>query len=83
MSYRADREAAARWKSNFDTVNRMRFDNCIDAHKAVNNNAVHDAAFSALVYGLKLALQAAPDFLQQVNIDRAAEMILSAFPPEP
>jgi hypothetical protein len=82
MSYRREREAAARWKDSFDALNRMRTDMGMEARMHADTDRVREQAFNALVTALTQAKMAAPDFLTQLDVDRAARMLLEAFPPE-
>jgi hypothetical protein len=52
-------------------------------YEELKDNETMNVAFNALTYGLKLACQAAPDFLYQIDIDACARMILAAYPPKP
>jgi hypothetical protein len=78
----ADRHAAIAWKERFEADQRQKLADYNAVHSKANNNHGQTQAFNALVYGLKLAAQAAPDFLWQMDIDRAARMLLEAFPPQ-
>ena len=65
-----------------DEATRERIQSWSEAHTKADSDAAARAAYSALLYGLKLAAQAAPDFLWQMDVDAAARLLLERFPPQ-
>lgn len=77
---RSDFEAAAAFKERLDASKRARLENYIDSYAKADANLARSEAFNALVYGLTLAVRAAPDFLTDLDIDAAARLILDQLP---
>lgn len=82
MSYRSDMEAAQAWKEQHDAVMARFREAAMTARVKADSDTMREQAFNALLYGLKLSQQAAPDLLAQLDIDRAARVLLEMFPIE-
>ena len=78
--YRDDRMAAAQFAEKRAAQANDSLQEWNLRHGA-NDRKDYGTAFSALVYGLKQAVRASPDFLSQIDVDAAASMILDRWPP--